>query len=819
MQGHTRGKRSAVTCALKCDNQCAREVCNTSAGTTFREIAQSALSRRSLLGGSAGAVAIALAGTQGALAQPTGAEVVGPMPAKAPNGSALEFTAIAPVDKDTDEFVVPEGFEHHVVVRWGDPLFSEAPEFDWDNQTPEAQEQQFGYNNDYTEIQEIPDSNGLRAVMFVNQEYTNPGIMFPETMDEKTQLEISRAAQGLSVVELKRDSVSEPYRYVQGGDLNRRFLIHKTEFELTGPAAGSDLVKTKDDSEGRTILGTFANCSGGLTPWGTLLSGEENFHGYFVAEGTSPEQERYGFTNEPSVYGFEKLEDRFDTTNPGYENELNRFGYIIEVDPWDPESTPKKHSSLGRFKHEGANVIVAENGHVVAYTGDDERFEYLYKFVSAEKYVEGDRAHNMTLLEKGDLYVARFTGNSPASEIDGSGTVPADGSFDGTGEWLPLVKDGKSMVEGMTVEEVLVHTRVAADKVQPTKMDRPEDVEPSLHSRRVYMACTNNSKRTPEKGVDEANPRYENRDGHIVEIDEAGDQTSTDFTWNLLMVCGDPAQGDATYFSGFPTEKVSPISCPDNLAFDSVGNLWISTDGAPDGIGYCDGLFRVTLNGDARGRVEQFLSVPREAETCGPVVRDAEMTAFVSVQHPGEDGSFEDQHSFFPDYDKKGPRPTVVQVLPVPAEPAPEPDPSDGGGEPAPEPDPSDGGGEPAPAPSDGGGSDDTGGSDDAGGSDDTGGSDNTGGSGDTGGSGNSGGRGGSDGDTSGGGSAGRTGSSGGSGLARTGFGLAAPAAAAAALLGAGGALAAKRTSGAAPAPAAAESEEDDVQDPSTDDA
>ncbi|MCU6181439.1 DUF839 domain-containing protein, partial [Enterobacter roggenkampii] len=148
------------------------------------------------------------------------------------------------------------------------------------------------------------------------------------------------------------------------GGPNRRLLIHKNKFEVTGPAAGPDPVKTTDDSHGRTTPGTLANCSGGLTPRGALLSGAENFHRPLGAEGTSPAQERYGFTNEPSVYGFEKLEDRFDTTNPGYENELNRFGYIIEVDPWDPESTPKKHSSLGRFKHEGANVIVAENGHV-----------------------------------------------------------------------------------------------------------------------------------------------------------------------------------------------------------------------------------------------------------------------------------------------------------------------------------------------------------------------------------------------------------------------------------------------------------------------
>lgn len=670
MQGHTSGKRSAVTCALKCNNQCAKELCNPSTSRTFREVASEALSRRTVLGGSVGALAIAVGGTQGALAAPAepgkGKGKGNGKGGKAPRGSKLVFDAIAPVDKDVDEFVTPEGYGDHVVIRWGDPLFADAPDFDWHAQSVEAQKKQFGYNNDYTEIQEIPGTAGKRAVMFCNQEYTNPEIMFPPAIGEDEAIAISMAAQGLTVVELERKNKNFPYSAVKDGALNRRFLVDETAFELTGPAAGSDLVKTAADPEGRTVYGTFANCAGGLTPWGTLLSGEENFHGYFVAEGTSEAHKRYGFDAEPSVYGFEKIDDRFDTTIEGNENELNRFGYIVEVDPFDPTSTPKKHTSLGRFKHEGANVIIAEDGRVVAYSGDDERFEYLYKFVSRDRYVEGDRAHNMTLLENGDLYVARFTGNSPAAEIDGSGELPSDGAFDGSGEWLPLLVDGESAVEGMSAAEVLVHTRLAADRVQPTPMDRPEDVEPSLHTRKVYVACTNNNKRV-EGGrapVDEANPRWDNRDGHIIELDEQGDQTSTSFGWNILIVAGDPAQGDVTYFGGFPVDKVSPISCPDNLAFDSVGNLWISTDGAPDGIGYCDGLFRVTLDGEERGRVEQFLSVPRDGEVCGPIVHDDERSVFVAVQHPGEDGTFEAQRSYFPDYDGVGPRPCVVQVLP-----------------------------------------------------------------------------------------------------------------------------------------------------------
>lgn len=677
MLGHTKGKRSPVTCALKCDNACTGEVCNTSSNGYFRDIASATISRRAALGfGAAGALAVVL-GT--AVTSPRAAAADGGpgLAAAAKQGfatSKLQFTPIAPVDAAVDAVTVPQGFTWQPVIRWGDPIFKDAPDFDMDRQTAAAQEKQFGYNNDYTDILEIPGTKGRRAVLFANHEYTNENIMFPATMPAADMRTVGQAAHGLSVVELERKNTNKPWTYVKGAGLNRR-LLNNTVYELTGPAAGSALVKTVADPSGRSIKGTLGNCAGGTTPWGTVLSGEENFNGYFVSPGTSASDRRYGLTSSATARKWELDDPRFDTRNAGYENEANRFGWIVEVDPFDPASTPKKHSALGRFKHEGANVIVAESGHVVAYSGDDERFDYLYKFVSAEKYREGDRRHNMTLLSAGNLYVARFTGSASVAEITGTGAVPADGAFDGTGEWLPLVVDGASAVPGMSLEEVLVYTRLAADKVGPTKMDRCEDVEPSLHTGKVYVACTNNSDRgkAGKEGATEVNPRVANRDGHIVEITETGDQASTAFTWNLLMVCGDPSTGDVTYFSGFPADKVSPISCPDNLAFDSVGNLWISTDGAPAGIGKADGLFKVTLDGAERGKVEQFLAVPREGETCGPIIHDEERTVFVSVQHPGEDGSFADQHSFFPDYVKAGatpkrgqvraPRPSVVQVF------------------------------------------------------------------------------------------------------------------------------------------------------------
>ncbi|MCY1673879.1 PhoX family phosphatase [Pseudarthrobacter sp. SL88] len=679
MLGHTKGKRSPVTCALKCDNACAGETCNTSSNSYFRDIASATMSRRAALGlGAAGALAVAL-GSAVTSAEPASAAGLSKAAKEGFGKSKLQFTAIKPVDAAVDAVTVPDGFTWQPVIRWGDPLFSDSPDFDINKQTAAAQARQFGYNNDYTDILEIPNTKGRRAILFTNHEYTNENIMVPAGYDAKETRAIGRAAHGLAVVELERKNTTKPWSYVQGAPLNRRFL-DDTTYELTGPVAGSALVKTVADPTGKAIKGTFGNCSGGTTPWGTILSGEENFNAYFVAGGASASDKRYGLTANATSRKWELDDPRFDTRNAGYENEANRFGWIVEVDPFDPTSTPKKHSAMGRFKHEGANVIVAKSGHVVAYMGDDERFDYLYKFISKGKYIEGNRKNNMGLLSEGNLFVAQFTGNSPAAEITGTGTVPSDGAFDGIGEWLPLVIDGKSAITGMSVEEVLVHTRIAADKAAnakggPTKMDRCEDVQPSLHTGKVYVVCTNNSDRgkAGKEGATEVNPRTQNRDGHIVEITETGDQTSTSFSWNLLMVCGDPAQGDVTYFSGYPVDKVSPISCPDNVAFDSVGNLWISTDGAPSGIGYNDGLFKVTLDGAERGKVEQFLAVPRDAETCGPIIHDEERTLFVAVQHPGEEGTFEAPHSYFPDYVGAGakpaagqvraPRPAVIQVF------------------------------------------------------------------------------------------------------------------------------------------------------------
>ena len=690
MDGHTRGKRSPVTCHLKCADACAHPVPNRTDNPTFRSIADTVLNRRKALGlAGAGTAALTLGpallgGMPAAAAAPATLDVEGQPAGVAsvgarPPGGLLRFSAIAPVPADLDAVTVPEGYSWAPIIRWGDPILPCGEAFDANAQTPESQALQFGYNNDYLDII-VNGAKGLGALLVANHEYVNPDIMFPPTVDAVTRKKIAMAAHGMSVVNLTRKKYGTQWAYDPAGRKNRRFTA-MTPFALTGPAAGSELLRTSADPAGRTVLGTLGNCSGGTTPWGTVLSGEENFNGYFRTTGVSAAEKRYGLRDAPSTYGWEEIDPRFDARSSGFVHEPNRFGWIVEIDPDDPTSTPMKHTAMGRFKHEGANVTLS-GGRPVAYMGDDERFDYLYKFVSARTMRKGrskaDREYNRTLLTEGDLYVAQFSGDSPAAEIDGTGKLPADGAFDGTGKWIALTRGGKSVVPGFTVQEVLVNTRLAADTVGATKMDRCEDVQPHRFiAGRVYVACTNNSDRggAGKEGPTEPNPRVGNRDGHIVELNEDnGNGCGTTFTWNLLLVCGDPATNETTYFSGYPKDKVSPISCPDNVAFDASGDLWISTDGAPGTIGYNDGLFKVGTVGRERGRVQQFLAVPHGAETCGPVIHkwDGKGLVYVAVQHPGEDGTWEAQTSRFPDYvpagqaagpgQFAGPRPAVIQV-------------------------------------------------------------------------------------------------------------------------------------------------------------
>ncbi|MCP2169818.1 PhoX family protein [Goodfellowiella coeruleoviolacea] len=670
--------RSALTCRYRCANACAHEAPNTSDNPYFGDVVREVVNRRGLL--KAGAVlAVAGAGTAAMAGTAAAAETdatgeAGDVQAnghghgRPDRGDGLNFDAVAP--NTEDRITTPAGYEQAVVIRWGDPVLPGAPAFDFDKQTARAQATQFGFNNDFCGLVPLPGND--RWLMGSNHEYTTESSMFrgyDSNNPTEEQVRISWAAHGFSVVVVERDRRSGKLVPVIDRHYNRRITVN-TEFAFDGPAAGSDHLKTSADRTGRKVFGTFGNCSGGVTPWGTILSGEENFNGYFangeaITDAKVKERvSRYGLPKGASERKWERFDKRFDLGKEP--NEFNRFGWVVEIDPQDPKSTPVKHTALGRFKHEACTIRVAKDGRVVAYMGDDERFDYIYKFVSSGRIARGNsrraREHNKSLLSDGTLYVARFTGNSPQSEIDGTGKLPSDRAFDGTGEWIRLASGKKSYVDGFTAEEVYLFTRLAADKAGATKMDRPEDIEPNPRTGRVYAALTNNSDRgkAGKEGATEINPRNGNKNGHVLEWEEAGgDAAATTFKWTLLLVCGDPNSAD-TYFGGYDKSQVSPISCPDNVAFDAAGNLWISTDG--NALGSNDGLFAVPVEGRYRGRVKQFLTVPRGAETCGPVIEDR--FVLVSVQHPGEiDGASADNpKSHWPDGGTSQPRPAVVAV-------------------------------------------------------------------------------------------------------------------------------------------------------------
>ncbi|MEW2463639.1 PhoX family protein [Streptomyces sp. NPDC046994] len=662
------GGRSALTCRYRCGDACFHEVPNTSDNEYVGDVIAGALSRRSAL---RAAAVVTVATATGAA---TAATV--PQAAAAPagrNGGAhtaaargLRFAPVAP--NTADAVTVPDGYRQNVVIRWGEPILRGAPAFDPENQTAAAQAGQFGYNNDFLALLPVPGERD-RRLLVANHEYTDEVLMFrgydPQNPTRR-QVEVAWAAHGLTAVVVEEDSRSGRLTAVPRHPLNRRVTATST-FRLTGPAAGSDLLKTSADPSGRKVLGTLNNCSGGTTPWGTTLHGEENFNQYF-ANGSSATDLRYGIGTAATERKWERFDRRFDLAQEP--NEVHRFGYVVEFDPYDPGSTPRKHTALGRFKHEAATVRLTDDGRPVVYSGDDERFDYFYKFVGSKRMRHGNsrsaREHNLSLLDEGTLYVAKLTGDSPATDIDGSGKLPGDGEFDGSGTWIPLATatahGAVSHVEGMSADEVFVFTRLAGDKAGATKMDRPEDIQPSPHTGKVYVVLTNNTNRgkAGSPAADEANPRSGNKHGHILELTERHNRAeSTSFAWSLFLVAGDPAD-PSTYFAGFPKGRVSPISCPDNVAFDPHGNLWISTDG--NQLGSHDGLFGVATRGERRGELKQFLTVPKGAETCGPIIEDRRVV--VAVQHPGElDGAtVEKPAGAWPDGPGKIVRPAVVAV-------------------------------------------------------------------------------------------------------------------------------------------------------------
>ncbi len=611
---------------------------NQSNNETFESILQRYISRRTLLKGGVASLVLAAAGSF--------------IPARV--ASAGGFIPLT--HSNEDRLLVPEGYTYNVLIRWGDPITASAQAFDPFSQTADQQRGQFGYNCDFVAFLPLPlgSQNSTHGLLVVNNEYTNPELMFPNwdgknETKTKEMVAIELAAHGVSIIEVQRDA-SGQWTYVKDSPYNRRLTGDSPMITLGGPAAGHPLLKTFYDSTGTQVRGTLNNCAGGVTPWGTVLSAEENFHQYFGGEVEEIQDEtikalhkRYGVRDE---YGWATHYERFDVTKEP--NEPLRYGWVVEIDPYDPQSVPIKRTALGRCKHEAATIVITPENRVVAYSGDDERFEYLYKFVSAGRYDPNNRAANMQLLDSGTLYVAKF-------------------NDDGTGEWLPLVfgQGPLTRENGFHSQaEVLINTRRAADLLGATKMDRPEDAEANPKTGKVYAIMTNNTRRKPDQ-VDKANPRPENRHGHIIEMTEAGgDHTATKFHWEIFIVCGDP--NDPAQQAFYQNQKeVSWFSCPDNLTFDDQGRAWIATDGQPSTIKKNDAVYVVETEGPQRGMAKMFLSGVPGGEVCGPEFTPDNTTFFIAIQHPGEgkDSTFENPRSRFPDYqDHLPPRPSVVAV-------------------------------------------------------------------------------------------------------------------------------------------------------------
>ncbi|MEO0982369.1 MAG: PhoX family phosphatase [Pseudomonadota bacterium] len=609
---------------------------------TMSDIIEARLSRRGFLGGLSATMLLAAGGCATGVAAPAPSEA-----------GAFDFEEIARGSDETHH--APAGYNTDVLIRWGDPLFGDGPAFDPLAQTEAAQLRQFGYNNDYLGFTPLaPDADGRpRGLLCINHEYVSTLLMFPgvaagypaSMTAELCATEM--AAHGGTVLEIVE--TADGWRPVIGSRFNRRITAHKTPMTFTGPAAGSPRLVTRDDPAGRRVAGTLNNCAGGITPWGTWLMAEENFNGYFLGElpeghAEAANHARYGVPG--GWYQWGRFFDRYDVSKEP--NEPNRYGWVVEVDPRDPASTPKKRTALGRFKHEGAESVIAADGRVVLYMGDDQRFDYVYKFVTAGRFDPNDPAANTDLLDAGTLYVARFD---------------ADGSV----AWLALEHGTGPLTEAngfASQADVMIETRRAADLLGATPMDRPEDVEADARTGRVWLMLTNNSRRTEDQ-VDAANPRAGNLYGHIIEIIEPdGDFTATRSRWEFLVRCGDPAEPSIGAVWNPLTSENGWFGSPDNCAVDPDGRLWIATDGN-EATGAADGLWALETTGARRGTGKAFFRAPVGAEVCGPKFTPDGRTLFLAVQHPGDgDGaSFETPTTRWPDFGADSPpRPSVVVV-------------------------------------------------------------------------------------------------------------------------------------------------------------
>lgn len=615
-------------------------VSNNSGNQTFEEVVDARLSRRGFLKSGLTAAALSLVGVDALL------KAV-PASAKTNNGPLLGFHGIAVSAADT--VVVPQGYTAEVLIAWGDPL-SNGPAFEQDASNSAAdQARQWGMHNDG--LVYFPIDRSRRGLLVQNHEYTDDGLLFTDGVAnwnaEKTNKSIN--AHGVSIIEIKRGGGHDDddhrrwrnpwrgndgeWRVVRPSKYARR-ITGQTPIKIGGPAAGDDRLKTSADPTGKLVLGTLNNCAMGFTPWGTYLACEENFNGYFFRTTAAPDprsafEKRYGIS--PFTSGF-----RWYTTHPRFNadverNEPNRFGWVVEIDPFNPTSTPVKRTALGRIKHEGAWVQETKTGKIVVYMGDDERNEYIYRYVSNLPWRVA-RRRGINPLDDGILYVARF-------------------NADGTGDWLPLTPDNPALA-GWSLNDILINTRGAADAVGATMMDRPEWIDTFPHALTAIATLTNNNRRgtTPvsvnnpdgstvagsaRPPVDAINPRINNVYGHIITWKYDNDWTEPEFDWEIFALAGDPAV--PAHGSDIDGDK---FGSPDGIYVAPSGRLWIQTDVSTSTINSGDyagfGNNQMLCADPESGEVRRFLQGPKQCEITGVFVTPDERTMFVGIQHPGE---------------------------------------------------------------------------------------------------------------------------------------------------------------------------------------
>ena len=579
----------------------------------------SEVSRRTLvrggLGWAVGRLFAPVAAAGAATALPGCANVGG-------NGPLLGFKSVPISTADT--VVVPEGYLAETIAPWGEPVGIAGAMPAWrDDATNTAADQAVQMGMHHDGIHFYPLQGSERGLLVMNHEYTDDGLLHADGLATWSAEKVRKgqAAHGVSVIEVAlqdgRWQLVRPSRYA------RRFTAF-TPFAVQGPAAGHAAMRTAADPAGRLVLGTLNNCASGKTPWGTYLSGEENWAGYFDGgDKIETDQSRWGL-RKAGWYRWAEHDERFDTTR--HPNEFHRFGWVVEIDPMDPTSTPVKRTALGRAAHEGATVAVTKSGRAVVYSGEDARFEYIYKFVSRDAIAAGGAQANRELLDHGTLYVAKF-------------------EADGTGRWLPLVhgQGPLTAVNGFADQaQVLIKARQASDALGATKMDRPEWIAVDPRRREVYVTLTNNSSRGVEQfpAADPANPRANNTMGHVLRWQDDGDFDGTGMRWSHYVLAGDPANQRADARGNV---KGDIFGCPDGVWVDTRGVLWIQTDMSTSAMGKGDlarlGNNAMLASDPATGEIRRFLTGPVGCEITGATTTPDGRTMFINIQHPGESPS------------------------------------------------------------------------------------------------------------------------------------------------------------------------------------